>query len=101
MSSIVDQFEFVQRTWANSADLPEAGSGHDLIIGQRQEAGGARARRIRLADPSGKAVTVRTLGDFVTPVGGEYFLAPPISAFAGSDPGHPGGTAGARRRPLS
>ena len=82
MSSIVDQFEFVQRTWANSPDLPEAGSGHDLIIGQRQEADGARPRRIRLTDPAGRPVTVRSLGDFVTPVGGEYFFAPSISAFA-------------------
>ena len=81
MSSIVEQFEFVQRTWTNSDELPEHGSGHDLIIGQRQE-GDARARRITLTDASGKAVTVRTLQDFVTPVGGEYFLAPPISAFA-------------------
>jgi Dyp-type peroxidase family len=54
-ATIEDQFEFITRRWANSALHPRFG-GRDPIIGLDRE--------------------------FVTPTGGGYFFAPPISAIA-------------------
>jgi Dyp-type peroxidase family len=80
MSSIEDQFEFVSRRWANSTDQPNAG-GVDPVIGQVDRAG-RRVREIVWPGPDGD-VTLRLDDDFVTPTGGGYFFAPPISAVDG------------------
>ena len=55
-ATIEDQFEFITRRWINSALHPRFG-GRDPIIGADRE--------------------------WVTPTGGGYFFAPPVSAIAG------------------
>jgi Dyp-type peroxidase family len=78
--SIVDQFEFVTRFWANDEDFKEEGAGHDPIIGQN--AGGkTRERRFRLNLP-GETQPIVTEKEWVIPTGGGYFFAPSIDALA-------------------
>jgi len=76
-ASIEDQFEFLQRRWANSGSQPNRG-GFDPIIGQNGRQG-LRARFIDVPTPSG-TVRIRMKDEWVTPTGGGYFFAPSISA---------------------
>ena len=76
-ASIEDQFEFLTRRWANSAIQPNAG-GHDPIIGQSNRHGD-RTRFIDVPTVSGP-VRLPLDDEWVTPTGGGYFFAPPISA---------------------
>jgi Dyp-type peroxidase family len=76
-STIEDQFEFLTRRWANSPVQPNAG-GHDPLIGQRDKRGD-RTRFIDFPAPEG-SVRLEIEDEWVTPTGGGYFLAPPISA---------------------
>ena len=78
-SSIVDQFEFLQRQWANNALFPSDGGGQDPLIGQ-QDQDGKRVRFFDLAFSGLPTVTVELDGDWVIPTGGGYFFSPSISA---------------------
>lgn len=78
-SSIVSQFEFVMKTWANDPNKPDRG-GHDPIIGQSVDFGGVRDRRADLPGANGAAEPIRFLTEFVRPTGGGYFFSPSISA---------------------
>jgi Dyp-type peroxidase family len=77
-STIEDQFEFLQRRWANSESQPNLG-GHDPVIGQQGE-DGTRARTIEFPLPGGGVTKLRFKKEWVVPTAGGYFFAPTISA---------------------
>lgn len=69
-SSIVNQFEFVQRRWANEANFPRENGGMDPIIGQALD-GEPRVLRI-----GGESAMLRVMESWVTMTGGDYFFSP-------------------------
>ncbi|WP_375424066.1 Dyp-type peroxidase [uncultured Friedmanniella sp.] len=79
VTSIADQFEFVQQRWADNADFAQAGSGLDPIIGQSSDATthfrGAAPVTLDPADRPDLSVS-----HFVSMQGGEYFFAPSTTA---------------------
>lgn len=78
VTSLVDQFEFVQSQWANAADFSQPGAGLDPIIGQ-----GGTSRPFLGAVPFSGDATKKPSFSFKTFVemqGGEYFFAPSITA---------------------
>lgn len=87
-TSIVEQFEFVTRTWVNNPEFKdvtkdgELQSGHDFIIGQ-SNAGGSRERRCRVTfvkDGAQQEAVITAPADWVIPTGGGYFFSPSIDA---------------------
>jgi deferrochelatase/peroxidase EfeB len=52
MTSVVDQFEFVMRSWANNEDFRKGGVGADALLDRR----------------------------WIVPTGGGYYFAPSVSA---------------------
>lgn len=93
-TSIVNQFEFVQRHWANNpefklqSDDGKLKSGHDFIIGQSNH-GGRRNRRFVLPVEGQSPIILETENDWVIPTGGGYFFQPSIDALcliSGKDP---------------
>lgn len=79
VSSIADQFEFVQQAWVDSADFSQVGSGVDPIIGQPQTGtlpflGAAPFSE----DPTNKPQL--DVAHFVTMEGGDYFFTPALDA---------------------
>jgi Dyp-type peroxidase family len=78
-TSIVDQFAFLQKLWANHVTDPNDGGGRDPIIGQT-DANGDRRRRFQLPGASGAPETLLLPQDFVVPTGGGFFFSPSISA---------------------
>lgn len=68
-ASIVDQFEFIQKNWANNSNFSKPNTGLDLIIGQ-----GGQEYPIKWGDPT--SMRPATFGQFVQMKGGEYFFAP-------------------------
>ena len=75
-ANLANQFEFLQRQWANNAKFPNPKNGKDSIIGQ--PANGA-IHRLHFPDPWGKrGRTPFGFQSFVSMKGGEYFFAPSI-----------------------
>jgi Dyp-type peroxidase family len=95
MASIEDQFEFLQRRWANNPNGPVAASapasaskdqvhGLDPIVGD-----GPDAARRRLGKKAAGAIPPLAMGGFVTTTGAVYAFAPSTAALrqlAGRDP---------------
>lgn len=82
VTSLEDQFEFVQQRWVNSTDFSQPGAGFDAIIGQPA---GVPAPFLGAA-PTSKDPAKQlplTFSRFVEMQGGEYFFAPSIPALRG------------------
>jgi Dyp-type peroxidase family len=73
-SSIVDQFEFLMRMWANKENTPRNNGGFDPILSQKPG-------RVFYLPIDGKVEKVVITKAFVEPTGGEYFFAPSIGFF--------------------
>jgi Dyp-type peroxidase family len=82
-SSIANQFEKLTLAWMNLDDPPEGLSGHDLLVGQDNEATTRRAV-LRSDDPDHPDARVDlSTGEhqpWITTTGGEYFFAPSRAA---------------------
>lgn len=75
-ASIPNQFEFIQKFWANNEHFPQANSGIDPIIGQ-----GTGSRNYAFPNQYGnpnEGTTPMDFKEFVTMKGGEYFFTPSI-----------------------
>ncbi len=78
-NDIRDQFEFIQRSWANNPEFSEQGTGLDPIVGQ---AGGAAGPDDSPNWPTGHGSSGRKrirFDEHVRLLGGEYFFAPSIA----------------------
>ena len=78
-SNIAEQFEYIQKEWANKEDYPGPGAGLDPIVGRLKEGGEPLAQRW----PTGQGNRRRhsfLFNNYVRLKGGEYFFAPSISA---------------------
>jgi deferrochelatase/peroxidase EfeB len=81
VTSLEDQFEFVQQQWVNAEGFSQAVSGVDPIIGQSPNGSAPFLGAAPFSeDPAGKPKL--TMGHFVAMEGGEYFFAPSIGAIA-------------------
>ncbi|MFI7636057.1 Dyp-type peroxidase [Nonomuraea sp. NPDC049400] len=77
-SSIVDQFEFLNRQWMGDSANPRSPGGHDMLVGQNGQPGEHRLRQC--AVPTAGGTTLAAARDFVIPAGGGYFFTPSITA---------------------
>jgi Dyp-type peroxidase family len=73
-ASIPNQFEVIQRHWANDPNFLQPNTGIDLIIGQ----GGYPSSSEYLLKWGGKPTQKASFNQFVTMRGGEYFFTPSI-----------------------
>ena len=80
-SSVTNQFEFTQATWANNPSFVNTNTGIDPVIGQGT-AGSKQTHRAGWGDAQA-TTQVSRFADFVTLKGGEYFFAPSLAFFAG------------------
>ncbi|WP_069269108.1 Dyp-type peroxidase [Paraburkholderia nodosa] len=82
ITSIENQFEFVQQSWANNVNFSQPESGIDPIIGQSHEThrffAGAAPQSLQQSDKP-----QLELESFVTLEGGAYFFAPSIRKLRG------------------
>ena len=77
-TSIERQFEFVTNVWVNNPDFPDAGSGHDPILGQSQDTSTRDRTVVLQAENPANNATVKLPKDWVIPTGGGYFFTPSI-----------------------
>lgn len=77
VTSLEDQFEFVQQAWVNNADFSQPGSGVDPIIGQAAHQPAPFLSAAPLSLDAAKKPHL-TFAPFVAMDGGEYFFAPSI-----------------------
>lgn len=79
-SSIENQFEFIQKKWANNNDFPVPFTGIDPLIGQgenRKDANGGDAEQKWPAIQ--RSTCSQSLGNFIKMKGGAYFFTPSLS----------------------
>jgi Dyp-type peroxidase family len=79
VTSLEDQFEFVQLAWANNANFSQPGSGVDPIIGQAPQEPAPFLGAAPFSKDAAKKPHL-SLNRFVVMEGGEYFFAPSIPA---------------------
>lgn len=97
-SSILDQFEFLQATWANFTDFLRPETGLDPIIGQSapgdpevpqqwpRDYGSFNGLSFASGKPEPQSPYVPyKFTDWVTMLGGEYFFVPSLSFLTGTD----------------
>jgi len=75
--AIEDQFEFIQRHWANNPGFVTSSAGLDPIIGQQASA--SYQWPIHRDEAVAPIAAPFGIGSFITLKGGEYFFAPSIS----------------------
>ncbi|MEV7964905.1 hypothetical protein AB0O34_02860 [Sphaerisporangium sp. NPDC088356] len=76
-SSLQNQFEFTQQSWADSPGFPSEGAGHDPVIGQ-----GKREVKVRYPKAWGSdklSAPQAEVPQTVTMRGGEYFFMPSLA----------------------
>jgi Dyp-type peroxidase family len=83
-ASLVEQFEFVQKNWANNADFPRPTSpkapGLDLIIGHgKRPPVSCPTRWDAMPSVPGDFKSVDPIAEAVTMKGGEYFFMPSLA----------------------
>lgn len=76
-ASIIDQFEFIQKMWANDDAFEQNGTGIDPIIGQDRKTNTTHGQLPTIYGDSSSMVPI-SFKSFVTMKGGEYFFAPSI-----------------------
>ncbi|OBZ72595.1 Dye-decolorizing peroxidase msp1 [Grifola frondosa] len=78
-SNIVNGFQFIQHSWANTAGFPiqkPVTPGFDPIIGQAAD---PTSRTLTGTNPNNQSASLSLPIEWVVPKGGEYFFAPSIS----------------------
>ncbi|MVM35253.1 peroxidase [Spirosoma sp. HMF4905] len=77
--SLINQFEFIQKTWVNDVNFPIPNAGKDPIIGQtKPPTSSSTGEFARTWGDASSMKPASTFPDFVTMKGGEYFFAPSI-----------------------
>lgn len=79
VTSLENQFEFVQMAWVNSDDFSQPDSGIDAIIGQSAEDSPRFVGAVPLSRDGARKPKIN-FGRFVKMEGGEYFFSPSIPA---------------------
>jgi Dyp-type peroxidase family len=82
VSSIADQFEFVQQAWVDSPDFPQVGSGVDPVMGQPHTGTLPFLGAAPFSEDAGNKPPL-AVPHFVTMEGGDYFFAPGLDAVQG------------------
>jgi Dyp-type peroxidase family len=76
--NIRENFEFIQREWANDPDFPKEGTGTDPIIGRPRTAEAGQQKWPLAGREQGQHQKSLSFSGVVTLKGGEYFFAPSI-----------------------
>jgi Dyp-type peroxidase family len=77
-TSIVDQFVFLQTSWANHPSNPNGGGGQDPIIGQPDRLTG-ESRNISVRGAGQAPLRVELPTEWVIPTGGGFFFSPSLT----------------------